>query len=229
MQHEQRERRRRMLRWIAASGAWGAGGLSGWMSRALASGDLGATPGINRLEGTATVNGKPAKVGTVVNMGDRVATGADSQAVVVLKGDAFLLRQRTVIVVQGGRDGTLTDLAITAGRVLSVFAKKPVSVKANVATIGIRGTGAYLEVEPASVYFCLCYGEALVEGGGMDSKLVKTTHHEQPLLLREGGGIMRAEPGPFRNHSDDELILLESLVGREPPFMKDGKYPANKY
>ena len=25
------------------------------------------------------------------------------------------------------------------------------------------------------------------------------------------------------------LILLESLVGREPPFMKDGKYPANKY
>ena len=226
---EQRERRRRMLQWIAANAALGAGGLSGWMSRALAAGDLGATPGINRLEGSATVNGKPAKVGTPVNMGDRVATGPDSQAVVVMKGDAFLLRQATVIVVQGKSDGTLTDLAITAGRVLSVFAKKPVSVKASVATIGIRGTGAYLEVEPKSVYFCLCYGEALVEGAGMDTKLVKTTHHEQPLMLRDTGGIMRAEPGPFQNHSDDELILLESLVGREPPFMKDGQYPAKKY
>ena len=225
----ERERRRRLLRWIAASGALGAGGLSAWMSRALASGDLPATPGINRLEGTVTVNGKPAKAGTPVNMGDRVATGPASQAVVVLKGDAFLLRQQTVIVVQGGRDGVLSELAISAGRVLSVFAKKPVSVKATVASIGIRGTGAYFEVEPKSVYFCLCYGEALVEGAGMESKLVKTTHHEQPLMLRDVGGIMRAEPGPFQNHSDEELILLESLVGREPPFTKDAQYPAKRY
>ena len=63
----------------------------------------------------------------------------------------------------------------------------------------------------------------------MADKTVKTTHHEQPLLLREDGGIMRAEPGPFRNHTDDELVMLESLVGREPPFMKDGQYPAKKY
>jgi hypothetical protein len=199
------------------------------MSRALASGDHPATPGINRLEGTATVNGRPAKVGTPVAMGDSVATGPRSQAVVVLKGDAFLLRSQTVIVVNGSADGTLSRLAVSAGRVLSVFAKKPVSVTASVATIGIRGTGAYLEVEPDSVYFCLCYGEALVEGAGMESKLVKTTHHEQPLMLRKQGAILRAEPGPFQNHSDDELILLESLVGREPPFTKDGQYPAKKY
>jgi len=227
--HDQRERRRRLLKGLAASGALGAGGLSAWMSRALASGDHPATPGINRAEGTVTVNGKPAKAGTPVNMGDRVATGANSQAVVVLKGDAFLLRQQTIIVVQGSREGVLEELAVTAGRVLSVFAKKPVALKASVATIGIRGTGAYLEVEPASVYFCLCYGEALIEASGMPSKLVKTTHHEQPLILRERGGIMAAEPGPFLNHSDDELILLESLVGREPPFMKDGQYPAKRY
>ena len=225
---EREARRRQLLRTIAA-GAVGAGGLSGWMSRALASGDMPATPGINRVDGTVTVNGKPAKAGTPVAMGDRVATGRDSQAVVVLKGDAFLLRQQTVIVVQGSREGVLSELAISAGRVLTVFAKKPVSVKAQVASIGIRGTGAYFEVEPKSLYFCLCYGEALVEAKGMESKLVKTTHHEQPLILRDRGGIMAAEPGPFQNHSDDELVLLESLVGREPPFVKDGQYPAKKY
>jgi hypothetical protein len=58
---------------------------------------------------------------------------------------------------------------------------------------------------------------------------VKTTHHEQPLLLRDDGGVMRVETGPFLNHSDAELVMLEALVGREPPFMKGGMYPARQY
>ena len=227
--HDEARRRRQLLSYLAASAGLGAAGVSGWISQALASGDLPATPGVNRLEGTATVNGKSAKVGTPVEMGDRVATGPGSQAVIVLKGDAFLMRSQTVIEVQG-RDGVLSSLLIGTGKVLSVFAKKPVSVRAANATIGIRGTGAYLEVEAKSVYFCLCYGEADVAGPGMAGvRNVKTEHHEQPLMLREDGGVMRVEPGPFQNHSDDELILLESLVGRKPPFMKDGRYPLNKY
>jgi hypothetical protein len=221
--------RRRLLGLLVASGGLGAAGLSGFMSRALAAGDLPNQTGVARLDGSATINGRPAKVGTPIAMGDRVATGADSQAVVVLKGDAFLMRANTVIEVKGGRDNALTDLLIASGRVLSVFSKKAVTVKAANATIGIRGTGAYIEVLPAEVYFCLCYGEALVEGPKMETKLVKTTHHESPLLLLDAGGIMKAQPGPFRNHTDAELVLLESLCGREPPFVKDGQYPAKQY
>jgi hypothetical protein len=48
-------------------------------------------------------------------------------------------------------------------------------------------------------------------------------------LLLSTGATMNASPGGFRNHKDDELIMLEVLCGREPPFMKDGTYPANKY
>lgn len=217
-------RRRELLRRF---GAAGAAGVSGWIQQVLAAGDL--PPSLHRLDGTATVNGRPAKAGSQVALGDRVATGRNSSAVVVLKGDAFLMRADTVVEIKG-RDGILTDMLISTGKVLSVFAKKPVGIKAATASIGIRGTGAYIEVEPASVYFCLCYGEAAIDGPGMTaSKIVKTTHHEQPLILRDVGGYMRAEPGPFQNHSDDELILLESLVGREPPFTKDGQYPAKKY
>jgi hypothetical protein len=148
--------------------------------------------------------------------------------VVVVGADAFLLRSQTTIEVKG-REGILSEMLVASGQVLSVFAKKPVAIKAATASIGIRGTGAYLEVEPASVYFCLCYGDALVEGPGMAEKAVKTTHHEQPLILLQDGGVMRAEPGPFRNHSDAELIMLEALVGREPPFMRSGVYPSGKY
>jgi hypothetical protein len=142
--------------------------------------------------------------------------------------DAFLMREASVIVVRGER-GVLSELLVETGRVLSVFAKKPLTLKAANASIGIRGTGAYVEVDAAGVYFCLCYGEATVDGPRMQSKLVKTTHHEQPLLLREEAGILLAEPGPFRNHTDAELIMLEALVGREPPFMGTGTYPSGKY
>lgn len=226
--HDESQKRRKLLRALLSGGALGAAGLSGFMSRALAAGDIPGGTGIARLEGSATVNGQPAKVGTAVKMGDRIETGAGAKAVVVLKGDAFLLHQKTIIEVRG-RDNTLTDMLVAGGRVLSVFSKKPVTLKAAVATIGIRGTGAYLEIEPDGVYFCLCYGEALVEGAKMEAKTVKTTHHETPLMLRETGGIMRAEPSGFKNHSDDELIMLEALLGREPPFVKSGVYPANKY
>ena len=129
-----------------------------------------------------------------------------------------------------GRNGVIEGLLVATGKVLSVFAKKPLAIQAAHATIGIRGTGCYLEIEPKSVYFCLCYGEAVVEGSGMaDPRVVKTTHHEQPLVLSDYGGIMKIEPGGFRDHTDAELIMLEALVGREPPFMQGGQYPAAKY
>lgn len=216
--------RRDLMRYLAAGGG---GALANLVSQALAKGDV--PPGVNQLEGIATVNGRAAKVGTPVTLGDRVATARGSQAVIVVGKDAFLLRAQTTIEVSGSQ-GVLKDLLVSTGKVLSVFSQKPVAIKAATASIGIRGTGAYIEVNPDSVYFCLCYGEALVEGPGMaGAKLVRTTHHEQPLLLRDDGGVMRVEPGPFQNHTDAELILLEALCGREPPFMKDGTYPAKRY
>jgi hypothetical protein len=220
------QRRSAILK-LAASGALGAAGLAGFISRALAKGDLPAVPGVNRLEGRATVNGREAKVGTPVGPSDLVATGPGSQAVIVIKDDAFLLRANTTLEFAESR-GSLSRILIEAGSVLSVFGKKPVQIKAGKATIGIRGTGAYVEALPAEVYFCLCYGEADLDGPGMATRNIVTRHHEQPLLIREGGTAMRADPGPFRNHSDAELTLLESLVGREPPFQGLAPYPLNR-
>ena len=217
--------RRKFVLHLAASGTLGAAGLTGFMSRALAKGDFPAIPGVNRLEGRATVNGREAKIGTPVGPKDRVSTGPSSQAVIVIQDDAFLLRSNTTLEFAETR-GALSRILIEAGSVLSVFGKKPVQIRARKATIGIRGTGAYLEVLPDEVYFCLCYGEADLDGPGMPTKNIATRHHEQPLLIRDGAAAMRAEPGPFRNHSDAELTLLESLVGREPPFQGLAPYPA---
>jgi len=219
--------RRQWLR-LLASGALGGAAFGTLVSRAIAKGDKPLAPAIHHLEGSAKVNGRDAAVGTPVAPGDRVSTGPRSRAVVVVGSDAFLLRADTSIEVKGSA-GTLSELSVATGKVLSVFAKKPMSIKAATASIGIRGTGCYIEMDNDAVYFCLCYGEAQVDAPGVASRNVKTTHHEQPLLLRTGGGAAAIQPAGFRDHKDEELVMLESLVGREPPFMQGGAYPANKY
>ena len=222
--HEETDsERRRLVARLAAAGALGAAGLSGFISRALAKGDL--PPGIHQVKGTATVNGRPAASGTPVTPRDRIATGPGSSAVLVVRDDAFLVRENTSFEM-AETGGVLSRILIQSGRVLSVFGKKPVVIKAANATIGIRGTGAYVEVDPGKVYFCLCYGEADLDGPGMSApKRIKTTHHESPLVITDRGGVMAADPAAVVNHTDDELVMLEALVGREPPFTP-GAYPS---
>ena len=109
------------------------------------------------------------------------------------------------------------------GKLLSVYSKGPPrKIEGVTATIGIRGTGAYIEVEPERTYFCLCYGEAeIVPVVAPDaSETVRTRHHESPRFIYGKGRATVIEKAPVINHRDDELILLESLVGRVPAFLQ---------
>jgi hypothetical protein len=201
----------------------------------LANGDVPVMRGIQSIQGSVTVNGVMAKVGTMVKVGDRISTSVNkgSGAVVVIGNDAYMLREDTTIIFQASKKNmmvgaaeVLESLLISSGKVLSVFGKRPpsqpVTLRARSATIGIRGTGCYLEVQESRTYFCLCYGEASIDAAGMSTQNICTTHHEQPLWLNENNGIMRTEKADFGNHVDAELILLEKLTGREPPFVALG-------
>ncbi len=220
--------RRTTLKQLAALGLLGPAGISGFIQAVLAKGDSPVVSGIQSLTGSATINGRDAKVGSAVNPGDKVATGKDSLAVVVVGKDAYLLRDGTNVTFEQSKSspGVLETVLISTGKVLSVFAKRTdsgVRVRAANATIGIRGTGCYIEVQEARTYFCLCYGEAAIDGVGMaQSKIIKTTHHESPVWLDDRGGVMKVENAGFVNHNDSELIMLEKLCGREPPFVALG-------
>lgn len=220
--------RRTTLKQLAALGVLGPAGISGFISEALAKGDAPAASGIHSLTGNATINGQDAKVGSAVKPGDKIATGKGSLAVVVVGKDAYLLRDNTHVVFEQSvaKPGVLEGVLISTGKLLSVFAKRTdgiVKVRAANATIGIRGTGCYLEVQDTRTYFCLCYGEAAIDGAGMtQSKIIKTTHHESPVWLDDRGGVMKVESAGFVNHNDNELIMLEKLCGREPPFVALG-------
>ncbi len=210
--------RRRLLRYLLTSGALGAGGISGLISTALAKGDIPIKPGLNSFKGEVKINGAPARSGDLVKRGDAVSTGLNSQAVLVIERDAFLIRENTQVAF--GQDALKQTLRLITGKILSVFAKGEHTLLTPSATIGIRGTGAYLEaVQAERDYFCLCYGEADVVTTGGHRTTYRTTHHENPLFLSRDGEMSAAA---VMNHSDDELILLENLVGRWPPFGKSG-------
>lgn len=213
--------RRRLLQHLLATSAF-AGGVSGLIREALAMGSRPIAPGIHDIRGSVKLNGKPAQPGELVRRGDSVTTGTSGQAVLVIERDAFMLRENTQVVF--GEEAVKQALRLITGKILSVFAQGEHRVLIPNATIGIRGTGAYLEaVEAERNYFCLCYGETIVETVGGQRASYRTGHHESPRFLYRDRGIV---PAPMFNHTDAELIMLESLVGRYPPFYgSDSPYP----
>ena len=227
MHHSQASRRTR-LKQLAALGLLGPAGISGLIQEALAKGDVPVVKGINALTGSVMVNGKPATVGAPLKPGDIVSTGKASTAVLVIGKDGFLMRDSTSVtfVANKSTPGLVETVLVGTGKILAVFAKqtgKGSNIRVPNATVGIRGTGCYIEIHEGRTYFCLCYGEAAVDGVGMaQTKVIKTTHHESPVWLDDRSGIMKVEKAGFVNHNDDELIMLEKLNGREPPFVALG-------
>lgn len=116
-------------------------------------------------------------------------------------------------------------LRVVHGKLLAVFGKGEKSLQTPVATIGIRGTGCYIEAEAERVYFCLCYGRAEIVAAGRPEQreTIETRHHDHPLYLYPDASRMSV-PASVANHSDAELIRLEGLVGRVPPFVTAGRF-----
>jgi len=217
--------RRDWLKRAASGGAVLAAGMS--LARlALAAGTI--PPGVARVKGDARVNGKPALQGMEVRPGDVITTGPGAELVFVVGRDAYLARANTRIEFSGDAARLVVQgLRVVTGALLSVFQPgQPKRVQTSTATIGIRGTGLYVEVEEKRTYACLCYGEAelVPVDEPKEAEVVRTTHHDQPRYIYARGMPRMMERAPVVNHTDAELIMLESLVGRVVPFMSTGSY-----
>jgi hypothetical protein len=168
------------------------------------------------LTGEVTVNGRPATAQTRVGPGDTVETGPASRTIFVLGSDAFLLRERGRFEIPGAVAGFMR---LAHGALLSVFGRGDEKrLRVPTATIGIRGTGLYLEADPERGYVCNCYGDMVIAAADdpSASERVVSRHHETPRYVLASGERIR--PAPFINHSDLELMLIETLVGRVTPF-----------
>lgn len=182
---------------------------------------------IYRLEGSVTIDGQPANLNTPVGPNSFIKTGAGGLAIFVVADGAFILRSNSELEM-GSEDGLLVQgMRLLSGKILSVFGKreKPYEINTLTATIGIRGTGIYLESDPERSYVCTCYGSTRITANAdLDvSEDVVSEHHDKPLyVLASGSGKNLIVPAPFINHTDAELSLIEELVGRTTPFAYTG-------
>ena len=192
----------------------------GHLRRALAMG--GVPPGVHQARGDVRINGKPAQKGMELKPGDVVTTGRDAELIVVVGKDAFLMRANSRVEYSGDAAKlVVSGLRIVTGALLSVFEPgRHKTIRTATATIGIRGTGIYVEVETKRTYACTCYGVAILEPVDDPSagETVRTKHHDAPRFIYAKGMPRMIEEAPVINHSDAELTLLEGLVGRTPPF-----------
>ncbi len=225
--------RRRILIQALSAGMFSVG-IPGAMSTANAQvanifgskpGRLPANQSIYRISGSATVNDKPATLQTQVKPGDTVKTGKDSELVFVVNTNAMILRGNSNMVIEAEKKQeslVVSGLRMLSGALLSVSRNTPMRVRTPTATVGIRGTGFYIEAQEDQSYFCTCYGatEVSATDDPESSEMIVAKQHDRPVyIVKDGGKGKNIRNAPFINHTDLELALIETLVGRTPPFI----------
>ena len=211
--------RRELLKKMAAAGLAHGCGMLGVIQQALAANVLDIRQGMISVSGEVTVNGQRPRKGFVVEPGQTVKTGKGAEAIYIIGSNAFLQRESSV--VHFGADALAEFMRIVSGRILSVFGSGRKNIRTDNATIGIRGTACHIGVEPGRTYLCLCYGEAdvMLPAPGKNILQLKSAHHDKPIYIQSHGAESFL-PAGMLDHHDDELKLLEALVGRLPAFVK---------
>lgn len=206
------------------------------MDGASAQGFFGSKPArmpagksIYSASGEVRVNNQPATLETPVKPGDTVQTGPNSQIVFAIGTQAMILRSDSTLQIQQPVTPQTTlastligGLRLLTGKLLSVSRNSPMKVTTSTATIGIRGTGYYVEADPEQTYFCTCYGTTEIQATDdpQSKEMVEALHHDRPLyIVKDGGAGRNIRSAPFVNHTDSELALIEALVGRMPPYV----------
>jgi len=198
------------------------------LSKAVANSEVPVAPGIQDMNGDVRINGTAATVGSLVNIGDTVTTGADGNCVIIIGQHVYLIDENSELEFYAedfkqGLDGSVSGkIKLTLGSMLSVFGKTDTNISTPLATIGIRGTACYVAVELDRTYACVCYGRGELSGteDGLHLESVVTTYHDSPRYIYAKGSARRIEEAPVVDHTDAELRMLEALVNRRPPFKR---------
>ncbi len=174
--------------------------------------------GVGSVAGSAWIDGRPLRPDDLIVDGATITTAPASRLIFIRGSNAYLLRGDSSLTFRAGLDGGM-EVDLERGGLLSVFAPGEATIRTPIANIGIRGTGCYVESHPQKSYICLCYGagDIRLNRDGRLLKSIQTTHHDSPYNIYPDGELMA--PMPVINHTDEELILLEAIVGREPPFV----------
>ncbi len=179
---------------------------------------------IYKVKGDVTVDARPADKGTVIKADSFVKTGSNSIIIFRVGSDAHIMRENSEMQLIG-ENFVEEGLRLVTGKLLSVFGArsqgKSHTMRTTTATIGIRGTGVYAESEDDHSYVCTCYGAVDIasDKDPRSKERIVSQRHDAPRYIRADGNEGKLiEPAPMKNHDDEELMLVEAIVGRTTPF-----------
>lgn len=155
-----------------------------------------------------------------------VNSGAEPK-VVTYNGNAFLLSENSEIELAVDPETLfLKSVRLLSGAVHGVFDPGQKSSRQLItpdAMIGVRGTGVYARHEPENerTYCCLCYGAVHVDCTKNEQfESMKADYHSPRLI--DKNGVHSAMNVPMK-HTDEDLLMLESKVGRVPHWVLPAK------
>lgn len=175
---------------------------------------------IHQIDGDVFINKVKINSNTSIKNGDEIVVSKHGKLVFSMGQDAFLVRGGTTLQVYSQHDDTLVSaLRLVSGAMLGVFGKRKNTTRiyTSTATIGIRGIAVYAAVTPDKLYTCTCYGHTdLIVGQARDD--IIATHHNAHVVTTSSNGASKMQAFEVLDHNDDELRMLEALVGRKPLF-----------
>jgi len=233
-EHPNDDARRRWLVRTLIGGLFGVTGIAyqSWAADLFGGRPAKLPPGrsIYRITGKVLVNGAAADAQTHIAGGDTIETSPGAELVFAVGTSAHLIREKSHVAFEAatGSSERVAGMSVVQGKILSVFGDARSKLTTPTAAIQQASGGSYIEADADQTYFCNCYGSSDITAvpDPHSSQSVVTKHHDKPLY-----SLANAQPGnairaaPFINHTDQELTLIEALVGRVPPFT----FPSNRY
>lgn len=176
---------------------------------------------IRALTGEVLVNGRRVDPASRLAVGDTVYTLRGAALSFTIGTDAFFLREQTEVRLEPNRarETAINALRILTGALGATFGRGAQrNLIARTVTIGIRGTGVYVETGTEETYACTCFGSTELATG--DAKMMEriplsSVNHVARRIAR---GSSQAVAAPFERHTNAEIATLEALVGRPNPF-----------
>jgi hypothetical protein len=172
---------------------------------------------VRDLIGDVTLNGLPVTRQTALQPGQTLATGSDGNVRFTIANDAFFLRPNSRLRLEATRPSEpfIDFFRLVTGALGATFERgMRRSVVTPSSTIGIRGTGVYIEAASEWTYACTCFGTTELSSSLNERIAVPAFNHEA-RLIRPSVPIERA---PMAHHTSEEIAALEAMVGRPNPF-----------
>ena len=175
---------------------------------------------ILELSGDVFINKNLATPSSIIRSGDQVTTAFNGRIVFSMAQDVYLLQAGSSLELVSQDGAIISGLRLLTGGLLSVFGSRNSQTKiyTRTATIGIRGTGVYLNSQPDKLYFCTCYGKTELDLGHNHVEQIEAKQHNAFDVTGTTANSMKMLATEVKNHTDDELRLLEKYAGRIPLF-----------